>query len=478
MSKLKLPNVCLVLCDCKNYGAAVASLKRSMEQVDFAAVKFFTDINIKVEGVETVIIKPIKSTEDYSWWIIKEMYQYINTDYVLVTQHDSWVIDADAWTDEFLKYDYIGSPWLYVDGRNVGNGGFSLRSRALMTIVATDEIISVTHHEDDALCRLYRPYLEQEREITFAPEELADKFAFELRAPIQPTFGFHSYFHKPYQKTVLIKRTAALGDVVAVEPVLRHFHEQGWRVILETLPQFELLFQSHYFPVLFPKDLDPRIIPDKTYNLDMSYESNPKQLHLKSYYDFCEVTDGDIRNPQLDLGFVMDANSKLIKKYIVLHIDVREQPHRNIYNVEWHLVVQYLNNKGYTVFQIGKGEHETVNGAIEMKIINEQFLMYVVAGADMMVGIDSGIAAIAVALNVPSVIMSGSVNLEYIHPNTSRIEMINNHHKKVCDTPFCWHDVVGCEGKDCSVSKLYPPCAEFTSEQIINGIETLLNKVK
>jgi len=132
---IKLDNITLCIIDCYNYGKAVASLKKSMMQCEFNKVLFITDIPLEIDGVEVIIIPSIKSKEQYSKFVIKELYKYFITDYVLLTQHDSWVLDYSAWEDYFLTYDYIGASWLYQHGRNVGNGGFSLRSKKLQTIL-------------------------------------------------------------------------------------------------------------------------------------------------------------------------------------------------------------------------------------------------------------------------------------------------------------------------------------------------------
>ena len=46
MSKPNLNNITLLVVDTYNYGAAVASLKKSMEQCVFARVVFFTNITL------------------------------------------------------------------------------------------------------------------------------------------------------------------------------------------------------------------------------------------------------------------------------------------------------------------------------------------------------------------------------------------------------------------------------------------------
>ena len=64
--------------------------------------------------------------------------KYIDTDFCLIIQGDGFVIHPENWTDEFLKYDYIGAPWrnlAHYSFIRVGNGGFSLRSKKLLKIL-------------------------------------------------------------------------------------------------------------------------------------------------------------------------------------------------------------------------------------------------------------------------------------------------------------------------------------------------------
>lgn len=473
-----LPGVTVICVDCFMHGSAVAAIKKTLQQIKPARTVFITNIDIKIEDVDTVIIAPITSKRQYSVFIIKELYKYFDTPYVLVIQHDGYVLNGDAWNPEFLNYDIIGAPWLYIDDRNLPNGGFSIRTKRLQEILGKDDFIEVCDPEDEVIGRLYRKYLEQKYDIRFPAEELADTFSFELRAPICKTFGFHGKFHEPFKETVIIRRMAAMGDVIQVEPVLEYFHNKGYRVVLETLPQFEQLFQRHYFPVLFPHQIDPRVLATaKRYNLDMTYESDPKKLHLQAYFEFCGIKDYKLRNPKLSLGFEINDQTRMFKKYAILHIDKRAQPHRNISNIDWYRIVQHLNERGYTVIQLGKGEHLTVKGAIEMNTVNENLLAYVCAGASLMIGIDSGISHICAGFGVPMVLFFGSVNPEYIHAKFDNIIPIHRHEERVCDTPFCWSNVIGCEGQECVVDKEYPPCTDFQvgyTQKTIDAINKLI----
>lgn len=475
--KKQLPSVTLAVIDTHNYGDAIASLKRSLTQIEPARSVFLTNIqtyNPKLP-FEVIKIDKLENKAAYSNFVIKELYKHFDTDFVLVTQHDGWVLNGDAWRDEFMDYDYIGAAWLEQDGYNVGNGGFSLRSKRLQYILGMDEFLQAAHPEDAVICRLYRPYLETKYGIKFAPDEVADKFSFELREPVCATFGFHGKFHQPFKPTVVIKRSAAMGDVIATEPLLEYYHNKGYNVALDTNVDFFYLFIQHYegrFPVKHISQLDKRI-PVTTIDLDGSYEDNPNQLHLKSYYETAGIIDGKIKNPKLH--FVIGEHNRLFQKYVVIHSDIRDQQSRNISGVDWEEVVKHLNSKGYLAVQVGGSYHENIEGAVQIKTVATNFLMYVIAGASLFVGVDSGPASIAVATNIPSVIFFGSVNPENIHPDLSNVLAIHNHGKNVCEKPFCWANTPGSTtGTKCYIDDEEPPCSLFTTEQAIEGINKML----
>lgn len=471
--KPNLDKVTLICVDCHNYGGAVAAINKSMLQCDFAAVKFLTDKEFDFEGIEVINIPPIRSKEEYSRFLIKELYKYLDTEFCLVIQHDGYVLNGKSWQDKFYDYDYIGAPWLYSDGKNVGNGGFSLRSRLLQIFLANDKFIEITHPEDDCICRLYRSYLEKTYGIRFPDEDTADQFAYELRTPIYDTFGFHGNFHKPYQKTVIIRRTAAMGDVILVEPVLHYFHKKGYRVVLETLEPFYMLFSNHYFPVHHPKKIDGRLLSAERYNLDMAYEAFPSQNRLKSYYQFCGIEDGEMRNPRLSMGFELHAGTKLFQKACIIHLEGIKQSGRNIFGVDWEVVVDRLKDKGYSVFQVGKRNVPFIKNATYVNTINEHFLCYVVGSASLFIGIDSGVSHIASGFNIPSILFFGNTNPEIVHVDLTNKTIITNHsaEKPICGKPYCWHQQIGVESADCYVDPVYPPCAKYNTEQVINAIE-------
>ncbi len=469
----------MICVDTKNYAQAYHALQKSLEQIVPARTVFLTDIDIdKDSRIECVKIKPLKSVREYSNFVIKELYKYFSTSHCVLVQWDGYVINGDSWNPEFLKYDYIGAPWLYFDSRNVGNGGFSLRSWKLQSALGNDSFIKATSPEDEIIGRLYRDYLELNYSVKFPSDDLADTFSYELRTPICKTFGFHGFFHKPFKETIVIKRMAAGGDVIALEPLLEYFDSRGYRVALDTLPQFYNYFIQHYFKVYHPEEIDSRVMKtSRKINLDMAYEMTPKQNHLKSYFEFAGIKDYKLRNPLLKLAFnPKQKENKLFKKYCIVHIDKRDSKQgRNIYGVNWQRITQLLKHEGFEVVQVGMGESDDIGG-IRMNTPTESFMMWVVGGADLFIGIDSGPANVAVAMKVPAIIFFGSVTPEHIYPNLSNIKVIQ-HEIPVCDSYKCWSSKVTTDGVACVVDESMPPCCVFDTEVVIKKIQEVINPI-
>ena len=165
-----------------------------MERCSFDRVVFLTDRSFDLEGVEVLRIDKISSLEGYSHFLLKNLNDFIQTGHVLVIQYDGYVLDARQWTDNFLDYDYIGARWPGSGANRIGNGGFSLRSKRLLTALQ-DARCRPFAPEDAAICIEYRPMLQREYGIKFAPEFLADRFSFEGIPRAAGTFGFHGGGH-------------------------------------------------------------------------------------------------------------------------------------------------------------------------------------------------------------------------------------------------------------------------------------------
>jgi len=193
---LALPDVTICAVDSVNVALTARALRLSMERCDFGDAILFT--HAPTAGpFRSVAIRPVSSTAEYSRFVFKQLPDHIRTSRVLIVQWDGHVTDPSAWRPEFLNYDYIGAKWPQVtDGMSVGNGGFSLRSHRFMQAMALDRFpLDDLVPSDWLVCRSYRPSLESEWGVRFAPAAVADTFSHETGSALQPTFGFHGMGH-------------------------------------------------------------------------------------------------------------------------------------------------------------------------------------------------------------------------------------------------------------------------------------------
>lgn len=206
--KLQLPGVTLVMVETREHKLALMAIEECLDKADFGDVLIITDRPLEFASLtqshnchpqfKVVDDWPDKLGWSRSWWF--DVPQLLRTAFTLNIQWDSWIWDPTQWTDQFYDYDYIGAPWWYNDGMNVGNGGFSWVSTRLKRYVYAhrDTYPCVVPSDDDLLCRKYRIGLEQHGFI-WAPERLAHRFAFECCRPTSTSrhFGFHAVYNWP-----------------------------------------------------------------------------------------------------------------------------------------------------------------------------------------------------------------------------------------------------------------------------------------
>lgn len=204
----------------------IKALYTCMEVANFASVKLVTSLDyiqkyseeLNNDGIQCEeMIFPIQNIDDYNRYIIYDLHNHIESDFVLIVQDHAFIINPDSWMNEFLNYDYIGSPWPWREnsfitpfGEHIrcGNGGFSLRSKKLLEIPSKVEIPfkvseqsdfykmfgSTNTNEDGNIC-VHNRHIFEENGCKFAPIEVAKYFSYESPVPenigIIP-FGYHN----------------------------------------------------------------------------------------------------------------------------------------------------------------------------------------------------------------------------------------------------------------------------------------------
>lgn len=216
------------------------ALDKTMESVPHDQV--YVAANEKIELSKEYQICQLDNTfarDDYNHLVYKQLNNIIATDHVLVIQYDGFATNKNFWTDEFLEYDYIGAPlnalnpcisWDLGDRRKykwfVGNGGFSLRSKKLLEVLASDPQLTPAVKttdgskilcEDIALSFDQRDYLKKEYKIKFAPLKVALRFSMESVKGDIFSLGFHGLQNVPY----------FLSEDEAKDYIIKYFESQN-----------------------------------------------------------------------------------------------------------------------------------------------------------------------------------------------------------------------------------------------------------
>lgn len=206
--KIQLPNVTLIALTSIKIPETIRAMEYSMKGIDFGSVKLVTDKSFYHAKIKREHCDPMNDIDAYNEYAFIHLGDHIETSHALVVQHDSAVLRPDLWNEEWMNYDYIGSPWPIVENSymandetrsRVGNGGFSLRSNILMK---TPKKLGWwlrreqgwANEDGNICCYWKREFLDNG--IKYSPVEVAAKFAYENEVPENQgvnTFGFHKH---------------------------------------------------------------------------------------------------------------------------------------------------------------------------------------------------------------------------------------------------------------------------------------------
>lgn len=211
--KLQLPNVTLVALTSVKIKPTIKAMLYSMRGIDFGDAVLITHEKpfMLPKKIRYAHIDKIDEIDKFNYACVYELGKYIKTDYILLVHYDGFVIHPESWRDEFLDYDYIGSPWPLPpdddpvkyrdpDGKiiRVGNS-VGIRSKKLLDLPGQLnlpwESFYGWYNEDGFLCCHHHKELEAAG-CKYAPIEVARYFGreqtFEETTGIKP-FTFHKW---------------------------------------------------------------------------------------------------------------------------------------------------------------------------------------------------------------------------------------------------------------------------------------------
>jgi hypothetical protein len=215
---INLPNVTLVNITSVKHEQNIKSLVQSKKHIKFGSVKFISDIKPDYLPSDIEYCKCDKldslSFAHFAWY---DWWKYIDTELCLFVHHDGFVLNPKLWSDDFLKFDWVGAPWPNHSGYHnkgryipVGNGGFAIRSRKILK-APTDLNLPLLDncgfgfpHEDMNYCNYHYDAM-IEYGIKYADIDTAARFATEMYVDghSQNSFGFHDFRYYPQFEKIL-----------------------------------------------------------------------------------------------------------------------------------------------------------------------------------------------------------------------------------------------------------------------------------
>ncbi len=335
----KLDVVTLLCLDTRDPEGALRGMQRCMEGIEYAAAVFLTHDQFRCDDARVTVkaIPPLRGIEDYSRFMIKEIGQYFSTSHVLVVQWDGFVVNPERWDNGFLKYDYIGAPW--VNSRHpVGNGGFSLRSRKLVDALQ-DPAVRFFNPEDYAICDRYHDLLVERYGINFAPASVASHFSCETHQPPAPTFGVHGIgsVHWVLSDQAHLAYLKTLPDKVLLSDI-------GRTIAKDCLDTQKPLSLNYILKIRASLNS----FPDRLVNFKLAVKQLFNIRRERFYKDhFSDRADSEADNSATKLCFPGDWFKQHVQRDLILHLTgqysrkkatVPAEARKVLWFYDWHML--------------------------------------------------------------------------------------------------------------------------------------------
>lgn len=163
-------------------------------------------VNLNIENLDLIEYSKLFCTKSV-------IYDYILSEIFLVFQTDSIILEKNKHLiNDYLEYDYVGSPWLitgYIPTRNcnfIGNGGFSLRNKKKMLEII-EKIEWNNIYEDLYFSTNYDNIIvkkpDYNKAVQFSVDEVYSEIAFGCHKPW--VHDHYKYFKDIYPEVEILQ---------------------------------------------------------------------------------------------------------------------------------------------------------------------------------------------------------------------------------------------------------------------------------
>lgn len=271
----------------------------------------------------------------------------------------------------------------------------------------------------------------------------------------------------PSRGSLILRRHAAIGDVICASTVADRLIEQGMAVTLQCHPVLHPLMRRH-----------PRltaVVNRGGYchvDLDQSYERDPYRRQKTFHQMFFESANRQLAQFGLSLGPPRNCRPQLIvsadERKIVEHkispypkpwifICPRSDSYavRQVPDITWDAVARKLTG---TCFWIGR--HPAPDSIVDLKCKDIDIVALYLSLADLLVTVDTGPMHIAAALNIPIVAINQSSCPEQHLNDQNDFDMVSPEGL----------DCLNCQQNICVKDPDIPPCQKIDPDVIVEAV--------
>ena len=235
-------------------------------------------------------------------------------------------------------------------------------------------------------------------------------------------------------KSIAIKRTVGMGDVILVEPIIKKLKQKypdAEITLYTSKPDVVDYFANkpHHIETIEESALLKDYLTDKPqqlkYDLDLSYESRIDYPFVDAYAEVCGIEFEDYKDKYVEL--VIEETGEGIatdKPLAVFCADGSGWPGKTWPIERYAEVIKHLQDKGWRVIETGKYHTDLTDE--KYHDCDFKTMMRIISQAWIYVGADNGPMHIARGFNVPCAIIAGAALPYFTNPNREYIFYIQD----------------------------------------------------
>lgn len=292
-----------------------------------------------------------------------------------------------------------------------------------------------------------------------------------LDYPQAPKLVFNNVWGKPEKpQSIIVRRSAALGDVIAASCVVSKLQDMGHDVVFQSIPECQGVLKLNKAIKSYEG-----IVRGAHVNLDGAYENHPEK-HSKTFTEiYIESANEQLKKHGVQIPNALQCTPEFHKPqctqeriniggykrpWVMVCPKSKNWPNRTVPDTVWGGFVN--SETPGTKFWIGMDK--APEGFVDINVRTVDSLIKYISLADLLVSPDTGPAHIAAALKVPMIIIGQASDPEL-------------HFSDQVDWSALYPDLdcLNCQLHKCPIDETNPPCQNVRCEDITQAVKSKLH---